>query len=197
MREYQYTPHLFLLLLLSFPILLLSATIRPPILPVLIPPRIECSAHDPPPTHPTPQACQQFLVRLAIEAHKEPLGAYRWYGRQLDSCPECVKLPAVLNYGQNLCAAYLDVDEEDDKTVSIFGLRDVLRALEGVKKRCWSAEKRDGRGFPDAQRVWAMFTIGVHPEIGGRGNGTVEVGGRRVSFVDLEEGWGGKKVDSG
>ncbi|KAL8734046.1 MAG: hypothetical protein Q9166_001807 [cf. Caloplaca sp. 2 TL-2023] len=187
-------------LLLLFPILALCATIQPPTLsapPPLIPPRIECNERYGLPRNPTPQACQQFLYRLSLEARKEPPGAYQWFGRHLEACDECVRLPAMISYGSYLCAAYIDVDDENEQDLSIFGLKDLFRALQGVKTQCWTQQIRNGRGFPDRQSTWAIFTKGADPQGKNLGNETLGFGGRTMNFIDLSEGWNKTERKSG
>ncbi|KAL8799522.1 MAG: hypothetical protein Q9182_005831 [Xanthomendoza sp. 2 TL-2023] len=144
---------------------------------MLIPPRIECFVEERRPGALAPRDCQRFLARLATDARLEPVGAYKWYGRHLDPCRECVQLPTTVAYGF-VCEARIDVDEEDDQELSIFGLKDLVRALQGVQTECLTRRKRAGRGFPDSQRAWARFIRNEHPRA--LGNETASFGGRMV-----------------
>ncbi|KAL8811656.1 MAG: hypothetical protein Q9200_001626 [Gallowayella weberi] len=176
----------FLFVLLFFPILCLAETIQHQNLSVLIPPRIECSLEIRPPGYLRSRDCERFLYRLAAEARQEPTSAYKWYGRHIDPCPECVQLPAKVTFGF-ICEVKIDVDEADDKELSIFGLRDLVRALQGVEEECWKKRRRTGRGFPDSQKAWATFVKNEHPTGRALGNETVSFGGQDGELIDLND----------
>jgi len=155
----------------------------------------KCDARTRPPTDPSFKDCQDFLWSLAIKAHREPTAAYRWYGRRLDPCDECVKLPTIIHHGRQKCAALIDVDDKHEDEVSIFGLRELWQALSDVVAVCWLGERHNGLGYPGGQ-AWAGFFKGTSLgsevlgiEMVSLGNGTERRGGRRMSVLDLSEGW--------
>ena len=167
--------------------------------PIAAKPRTECALGSKPPTNPSYAACQTFLMALAAKAHEEPKGAYRWYGRDLDTCPECVRLPSAVQYGRIKCALLLDVDDEHEKDVAIFGLGDLWSAASEIMGRCWIRKKMDGRAFPEGQSVWARFMPGRETIRGEVGEGVLvsraedgerEGGNGMVRVVDLDR-WGG------
>lgn len=89
----------------------------------------------------------------------------------------------------------IDVDDEHEDEVSIFGLREVWRALSDVMTTCWVEKRRDGRGYPAGHTAWVRFIQGwtmgsevLAVEMLRLGNGTMSHGGRRVSVLDLSEG---------
>lgn len=123
----------------------------------------ECDARTKPPKDPPVIACNDFLEYLSIKAHRQPRGEYRWYGRKLEPCDQCVKLPTIIHHGDLRCATLIDVDDENEDVPSIFGLSDLRQALSDVLGFCWLVKKRNGRGYPGGQAAWAAFTAGVRP----------------------------------
>jgi len=156
----------------------------------------KCDARTRPPTDPSFQDCQDLLWSLSIKAHREPTAAYRWYGRRLDPCDECVKLPTIVHFGRQKCAALIDVDDKHDDEVSIFGLRELWQASSDVVAVCWLGQRHNGLGYPGGHMAWAGFVKGTSlaSEVLGiemvrLGDGTKRRGGRRVTILDLGEGW--------
>ena len=93
----------------------------------------------------------------------------------MDACNECVKLPVVVRSGKGQCAAVIDVDDENEQELSIFGLMDLWHALSDMVSVCWLKAGLDGRGYPDRQYAWAQFFEDLRPSLGevpARGNGT-------------------------
>ncbi|KAL8827692.1 MAG: hypothetical protein Q9170_006909 [Blastenia crenularia] len=125
----------------------------------------QCDARTKPPTNPSFYNCQEFLEILSIEASREPRGAYKYYGRHLEPCQLCVKLPVIIHYGTINCAAIIDVDDEHEKDLSIFGIIDLRQALADVVGVCWLGKRCNGRGFPAGMPAWAGFTRGVGPSL--------------------------------
>ncbi len=155
-----------------------------------------CDARTKPPSNPSFQECQDFLWSLSDKAHKEPTAAYKWYGRRLEPCDECVKLPTIVHFGRQKCAALIDIDDEHEDEISIFDLRDLWQALSDVVSVCWLGQRHNGLGFPGGHLAWAGFIKGITlgAEVMGiemlrLGNGTERRGGRRVSVLDLSKGW--------
>ena len=153
------------------------------------PPRVKCDRRTKPPTIPSFQDCESFLNELAIKSHLEPKGAYKYYGRDLDPCKECVRLPTIIHFGRRKCAALIDVDDDDEKSWSIFGLADLWQALSDMVAVCWLEKKHNGRGYPASQAAWAGFVRGVSPRTGFLENGT------EASWMGLTEGWGNRTVN--
>lgn len=152
-------------------------------------PYIQCDPRTKRPTEPTTQQCRYFLLELWNKASNEPPGAYRWYGRDLDPCDECVRLPSIIHYGHAKCAAVVDVDEEHEKDLSILGLSDLYEALHGVLSVCWMEERKAGRAFPDRQSAWTTFVEGPKQGKGFSSNETVVLGDRVMSILDLRGKW--------
>lgn len=125
----------------------------------------ECDARTKPPKDPPVIACNDFLEYLSMKAHSQPRGEYRWYGRNIGPCNECVKLPTIIHHSGLGCATLVDVDDEKEDVPSIFGLSDLRQALSDVLGICWLTKKRNGRGYPGGQAAWAAFTQGVTPKL--------------------------------
>lgn len=138
------------------------------------------------PTNPSIRECRVFLYSLLRKAEVEPSGAYRWYGRRLDACPECVKLPSIIYSGHHRCAALIDVEDEYEDEVSIFGLIDLWRALGLVMKMCWIDQKQNGRAWPAGQIAFARFTRGTQGIAVSKKKEDV-IGNRTVSMIDLDD----------
>ncbi|KAL8705553.1 MAG: hypothetical protein Q9201_001331 [Fulgogasparrea decipioides] len=190
------------------PILLLLSTLlscclsRPP----------ECDARTRPPRRPSLISCDNLLWTLRNKADQEPPGAYKWYGRHLDPCDQCVELPAVIHFGRQQCAIVIDVDDEHEDDPSIFGLRDLWEALHDVIRVCWVQEFHNGRGYPGGQAAWAGFVRGMGQGSGVLWNDTAVLGAeaeglwkneterwgdRTMNVLDLSEGWPDNAVDDG
>lgn len=123
-----------------------------------------CDVRTKPPIKPSFQDCQTFLWNLAQRSHKDPQ-AYRWYGRHLDACPECAKLPTIMHWKNLRCAALIDVDDADEREIAVFGLDDLWKALSNMVGKCWLKENHNGRGYPSGAAVWAALTVGVNPNL--------------------------------
>ena len=99
-------------------------------------------------------------------------------------------MPVILHFGRGKCATLIDVDDDDEKEISIFGLRDLYEALDGVITTCWLnlevVKRSNGRGYPFNGKAWAAFVRGCADGIGGM----MRVGNRRVNVVNLtRRGW--------
>ncbi|KAL8992858.1 MAG: hypothetical protein Q9169_006779 [Polycauliona sp. 2 TL-2023] len=155
-------------------------------------PRIQCDHRTKPPLNPSHQACSSFMDRLSVAAHKEPVGSFKYYARNIGTCSECVDLPAVLHFGRYKCATLIDVDDEYEKELDLFGLHDLWAALNGVVRDCWLnpelRKRSNGRGYPSNFWAWAAFVPGKADLIEGR-DGALRIGNRTVSVIDLGEGW--------
>ncbi|KAL8829160.1 MAG: hypothetical protein Q9191_002173, partial [Dirinaria sp. TL-2023a] len=173
------------------------------------PPRIKCDTRSKPPKDPSFQDCSEFLWELSIKAHAEPQGSYKWYGREIDACTECVKLPTIIHIGTLKCATVIDVDDARETDLSIFGLTDLNAALSDVIGTCWLRQMHNGVGYPGAQAAWAGLIKGFTGlRLGGSVNDTLELEdgadallrnemerwrNRTVSVIDLSAGWPGRR----
>ncbi|KAI4175129.1 MAG: hypothetical protein LQ343_001890 [Gyalolechia ehrenbergii] len=179
----QYIPYSTTLLLFLSALFTLCASRLP-----------ECDARTKPPKNPSFSECGAFLEYLSIKAHSQPPGEYRWYGRKIEACTECVKLPSIIHHGRVKCAAIVDVDDEHEDDLSIFGLSDLRQALADVMGICWLAMKHNGRGYPGSQAAWAAFTQGVNPRLRLAWKGITTLGymsqdkeDKNVSVIDLSK----------
>lgn len=145
----------------------------------------ECDGTERPRT-PTLRDSQEFLLSLYKRAIAETPGAYRWYGRRLEPCPECVSLPAIIYSGRRRCAALIDVDDEHEDDVSIFGLIDLWEALGEVVSVCWLSKRQDGRGYPSGQSAFARL-IKSPQEVAISKRIENAIGNRTVNMIDLDE----------
>ncbi|KAL8730980.1 MAG: hypothetical protein Q9181_004475 [Wetmoreana brouardii] len=148
----------------------------------------QCDSHTRAPRNPSVGDCQSFLRSLSIKA-QEPGTIYKWFGRNIEPCDQCVQLPTIIQYGRFKCAALIDVDDEHETDVAIFDLGDVHQALLDLINVCWLAKGFNGRGYPGGQVVWAAFVEGIHPKLGIVGNGMKEMEtwtNRTVSILNLE-----------
>ncbi|KAL8779175.1 MAG: hypothetical protein Q9213_007061 [Squamulea squamosa] len=153
-------------------------------------PRIRCVPGTKPPTNPSYQSCMAFMWKLSERSNQEPTGAYKWYGRDIGRCSECEDLPAIVHFGAGRCAALIDVDDNHEKDYSIFGLRDLWEALNGVIKECWlnpdPKKKLDGKGYPVKFPAWAIFTKGTsHLQV----DKIINLGNRTMNVLDLSKWW--------
>lgn len=162
--------------------------------------RVECDAETRPPATPSYKTCERFLHRLDQLVRKEPKGSYKWYGRHLDDCSECTKLPAFLHFDTLSCAAIVDVSDEDDDALSIFGMVDLYEALRLMVRQCWfghgvAADKRDGAGYPSGA-AFARLVKAPTTELLGLG-AEMKWRGRNLTMVDLSKGWIEKVAPNG
>lgn len=149
----------------------------------------QCDPRTKPPTKPSFQDCQTFLWNLAERSHKDP-HAYKWYGSRIEPCAECVKLPTIIHWKNFRSAALIDVDDEDEQDIGIFGYHDLWKALSDIVGDCWLKERHNGRGYPSASNVWAALIRGVSSQPGAtvkRFEGTNDWGNRTLNVLDLEE----------
>ncbi|KAL8721899.1 MAG: hypothetical protein Q9181_007610 [Wetmoreana brouardii] len=189
-------------ILLLFSTLFSFCTSRPP----------ECDARTRPPRSPSLLSCENVLWTLRQKAQQEPPGAYKWYGRHLDPCDQCVQLPTIIHFGRKRCAIAIDVDDEHDDEPSIFDLGDLWEALRDVIQVCWMRENHNGRGYPGGQVAWAGFVKGPTQGAGVLWNDTAVLGdeakalwknetehwgNRTMSVLDLSEGWPDNAVGRG
>ena len=147
--------------------------------------RIQCDARTQRPLKPSFQDCQDFLWALSVKSHQEPIGAFKWYGRNLGPCDDCVQLPTLVSFEGQRCAAVIDVDDKDRRDFSVFDLRELWQALSDVVKVCWLSEKHNGRGYPGSQTAWAGFV-----DVGGAKSETLTKassvrGNRTLNILDL------------
>ena len=152
-------------------------------------PFIECDPRTKRPTIPSLNDCEDFLSLLNIRAH-EAAGAYSWYGRNIGTCDDCVKLPAIIHFGKSKCAVLIDVDEKAAEWVDYFNLKMLYRALSDVILSCWLKEKQNGRGYPGLLTVWAVFIRGVELQSGRFTEGSLKPGNRTISVIDLDSAGG-------
>ena len=152
---------------------------------------IECDPSTKPPRDPTYYECLAFTIRLHQIAKREPPHAYKWYGRNIGTCTECTDLPFKLLLGQSRCAVLIDIDDADEKEVSIFGLRELHGALQGVLEECWlnriPARRCNGRGYPGNMPAWAAFVKGDIHRPGDQE--AMTLGNRTLKVIDLSQGW--------
>lgn len=152
---------------------------------------IECDPRTKPPTDPTYHECLAFTSRLYLMVKTEPPEAYKYYGRNIGTCSECTDLPFKLLFGQSKCAVLIDIDDADEKELSIFGLRELHGALQGVLEECWlnrnPAKRFNGRGYPGNMPAWAAFVKGDTHRL--RHQEATMLGNRTLKVVDLSQGW--------
>ena len=149
----------------------------------------QCDPRSNPPTKPSFQDCEAFLWNLSKLSHQDR-GAYKWYGRQLDPCKECVKLPTIIHWKNFRCAAIVDVDDADEEEIVVFGLTDLWRALSDVVGFCWLREQHNGRGYPSGSAVWAALIRGLTIQPGLRVKdmeNRAEQRNSTMSVLDLDE----------
>ena len=159
-------------------------------------PFIECDPRTKRPTIPSLNDCEDFLSLLNIRAH-EAAGAYSWYGRNIGTCDDCVKLPAIIYFGKSKCAALIDVDDQAAEGVDYFTLKMLYRALSDVILECWLQEKQNGRGYPGLITAWAGLIRGVGVQSGRFTEGSLKRGNRTISVIDLDsEGGSGETINS-
>ncbi|KAL8860179.1 MAG: hypothetical protein Q9178_003443 [Gyalolechia marmorata] len=124
-------------------------------------------------------------------AKQEPPHAYKFYGRNIGTCSECTDLPFKLLFGQSRCAVLIDVNDADEKALSIFGLRELHNALQGVLEECWlnrdPAKRLNGRGYPGSMPAWAAFVKGDSHRLGDPE--AMMLGNRTLNVIDLSQGW--------
>ncbi|KAL8772273.1 MAG: hypothetical protein Q9209_002485 [Squamulea sp. 1 TL-2023] len=153
-------------------------------------PRIQCVPGTKPPTNPSYQSRMAFMWKLSEKSNQEPTGAYKWYGRDTGRCSECEELPAIIHFGAGRCAALIDVNDNHAKDYSIWGLRDLYEALNGVIKYCWlnadPKKKLDGKGYPAKFPAWAIFTKGISHLPTDK---VTNLGNQTPNVLDLSEGW--------
>lgn len=152
---------------------------------------IECDLGTKPPRDPTYHECLAFTIRLHLMAMREPPEAYKFYGRNIGTCSECVDLPFKLLFGQSRCAVLIDINDADEKELSIFGLRELHGALQGVLEQCWlnrnPAKRFNGRGYPGNMPAWAAFVKGDTHRPGDQE--AMTLGNRTLKVIDLSQGW--------
>ncbi|KAL8684156.1 MAG: hypothetical protein Q9224_006562, partial [Gallowayella concinna] len=114
MRQVQRANILALVFVFCFSIFFMFATAHPASPhPIHHSARIKCDPRTTRPMDPAFQDCDLFLGALSVKAHGEPPGAFRYYGRNIGSCPLCVNLPVILHFGAiGECAALIDVDDK-------------------------------------------------------------------------------------
>ncbi|KAL8947959.1 MAG: hypothetical protein Q9222_005806 [Ikaeria aurantiellina] len=151
-------------------------------------PRIQCDSRTKRPIRPSLNNCETFLENLSILSHKEKPGTFKYYGRNIGPCAQCVQLPTIIHIGKSKCAAVIDVDDKDAKDFSVFDTHDLWQALHAVIGVCWLGKKQDGRGFPNSQTAWAGFNEGIRSETGGILRKLPGYGNETMSLVDLDEG---------
>ena len=149
--------------------------------------RISCDARTKPPVEPSFQDCHDFLWDLSIKSHEEPQGAFRWYGRNLGPCVDCVKLPTIIHNRKQKCAALIDVDDKDSLEFSVFDLKELWRALSDMVGVCWLREKHNGRGYPGSQTAWAALVRGIGTRSGVLTQGSMAHGNKTFGIIDLSE----------
>lgn len=161
--------------------------------------KVLCDRRTLPPKTPSFQACSLFLERLANLARKEPKGAYKWYGRHIDECSECTKLPAYVFFSGMSCATVIDVFDKDENSLSLFGMDDLERSLSAMVGKCWLgdgvyANRHNGIGYPGSQNAWAgLVKAPGHGAI----EGYVKMDLDNMTMVDLSKGWIEKVGGSG
>ena len=155
-----------------------------------------CDPRTKPPTEPSFQDCQNFLEVLSIRAQQEPPGTFKYYGRNIGSCDECVELPTIIFFKGRRCAALIDVFDKQKRDISIFDLRDLRKALGQLVSQCWLGKRQNGVGFPGDMTAWAGFirAPGSRSTISRRDraimqNRTEDWEKRNISVLDLSEGW--------
>lgn len=159
--------------------------------------RVECDLRTKRPTIPSFNDCEDFLELLSIKSHKEPSGAYSWYGRTIGMCEECIRLPTIVHYGNLKCAALIDVDDKNEKEIDLFGLRDLWLALNGVIGFCWLQERHNGRRYPGSNVAWKAFVRGVEVQQSRRSMGKSPTrGNSTVYLIDLDSQGGSRALFS-
>ena len=148
--------------------------------------RIECDPRTKRPTNPSFNDCEEFLEHLSIKSHNGPSGAYKWYGRNIGMCDECVKLPTVIHFGNLKCAALIEVDDGNEKEIDIFDLRDLWLALSNVIGFCWLRERHNGRGYPSSHKTWEAFVRGVGVRSGNFMEIPLHLDNGTMTMIDLD-----------
>ena len=149
--------------------------------------RTQCDPRTAPPIRPSFQDCHEFLWDLSIKSHTEPQGAFKWYGRNIGPCDDCVELPTLVYFKDRRCAAVIDVDDKDRQDFSVFDLKDLWQALSGMVEDCWLRKRRNGRSYPGSQTAWAGLVEGFGTEPGLLTKASLVQGNRSLTMLDLSE----------
>ena len=149
--------------------------------------RTQCDPRTEPPIRPSFQDCQTFLWDLSIKSHTEPQGTFKWYGRNLGPCDDCVELPTLVYFKDGRCAAVIDVDDKDRQDFSVFDLKDLWQALSGMVEACWLRKRQNGRSYPGSQTAWAGLVEGVGTKPGLLSKASLVQGNRSLNMLDLSE----------
>ena len=147
--------------------------------------RIQCDGRTERPNDLFFQDCQKFLWDLSLKSHEEIQGSFKWYGRNLGPCEDCVNLPTIVHFGKQRCAGLIDVDDKFKWDFSVFDLKELWQALSDVIRVCWLGEKHNGRGYPGSQTAWAGFVKGVGTNSKAISKGSLVRGNRTVTILDL------------
>ena len=154
---------------------------------------VQCDSRTKPPIRPSFQDCQGFLWDLSIKSHAEPRGAFKWYGRNIGPCDDCVELPTLVYFKDRRCAAVIDVDNKDRREFSVFDLNELWQALSGVVEVYWLRERQNGIGYPGSQTAWAGLAEGIDTKLGLLTKASLVQENRTLNILDLS-GQGTKRV---
>ena len=147
--------------------------------------QIKCDKNTKRPSVPTRDDCDHFLEQLYEEAMHEGGQGFHYYGRDVEPCALCVKIPVIVQYPDTYCAALISIDRENDKELSIFSMFEMWQVLKDLMDYCWLLQNQDGKGYPAYQFAWVALVEPTDPDYSISGNQTATLGNSTVSVLTL------------